>query len=33
MAKDTNTTAIPTGSANNEEVVDYDGQVEQKKRF
>lgn len=33
MAKDTNTAAIPTGSANNEEIVDFDGQVNQKQDF
>lgn len=33
MEKKTNTTAIPTGSTNNEEIVDYDGQVNQKIEF
>lgn len=33
MAKNTDTTAIPTGSANNEEIMDFDGQVNQKEDF
>lgn len=33
MAKDTNKAAIPTGSSNNEEVMDFDGQVNQKEDF
>lgn len=33
MVKDTNKAAIPTGSANNEEIMDFDGQVNQKEDF
>lgn len=33
MDKKINTTSIPTGSVNNEEIIDYDGQVNQKSEF
>lgn len=33
MEKNRKTTSIPTGSANNEEVIDYDGQSNQKEDF
>lgn len=33
MEKNRKTTAIPTGSANNEELIDYDGQSNQKEDF
>ena len=33
MSKEANKTAIPTGSANNEEVIDYDAQFNKKEDF